>query len=67
MPACQNCGGFVSSDFERVFGDNDDRVQGCIECVARTGVREGGVVADPQAGGGTIDLTMEHSTGGDDR
>lgn len=29
---CQNCGGMVSDDFARVFGDNDDVVHGCPEC-----------------------------------
>lgn len=44
MPHCDNCGGFVTRNFVRVFGDNTDSVQGCMECVDRTGVREGGVV-----------------------
>ena len=44
MPECDNCGAFVTEAFARVFGDNSDNVQGCIECCDRTGVREGGVV-----------------------
>lgn len=29
---CQNCGSSVSRDFARVFGDNEDRVDRCLEC-----------------------------------
>src|SRR6056297_72098 len=47
MPHCENCGGFVTRNFVRVFGDNHDNVQGCMECCDRTAVREGGVVAEP--------------------
>lgn len=47
MPHCETCGGFVTKDFERVFGDNSDSVQGCMRCCDRTAVREGGVVSNP--------------------
>ena len=47
MPHCENCGAFVTRNFVRVFGDNQDNVQGCMECCDRTAVREGGVVANP--------------------
>lgn len=30
---CLNCGAHVSPDFLRVFGDNEDVVEGCIECM----------------------------------
>lgn len=29
---CQNCNGFVTRQFARVFGDNDDVVHYCTEC-----------------------------------
>lgn len=31
---CTNCGAFVTTAFARVFGDNDDRVAGCPECMS---------------------------------
>lgn len=31
---CMNCGAFVTPSFARVFGDNDDRVVGCPECMS---------------------------------
>lgn len=39
---CQNCGAFVSARFARVFGDNDDRVYGCRECMTTTELFAGG-------------------------
>jgi hypothetical protein len=32
MPACISCGGYVSPDFARVFGDNDRTVRSCLAC-----------------------------------
>lgn len=34
MPACHNCGSFVTSEFARVFGNNDGDVFGCPECMS---------------------------------
>lgn len=34
MASCDNCGTFVTPDYARVFGDNDDVVHGCPECMA---------------------------------
>lgn len=34
VPSCQNCGSFVTVDFARVFGNNDDEVNGCPECTS---------------------------------
>jgi len=48
MPECQNCGSYVTRNFQRVFGDNQNNVQSCMDCGDRTGVREGGAVADPE-------------------
>lgn len=33
MPECQNCSGFVTPDFVRVFGSNEQEVFGCPACV----------------------------------
>jgi hypothetical protein len=32
MHTCANCGSFVTADFVRVFGTEDDRVFGCPQC-----------------------------------
>lgn len=32
MPWCKNCGGFVTRDFARVFGDADHTVHACPDC-----------------------------------
>jgi hypothetical protein len=34
MPECNNCGGFVTPDFARVFGDNRNDVNGCVSCMS---------------------------------
>ena len=41
MTSCSNCGAFVTDDFARVFGDNDDEVHACPECSDDTVVRNG--------------------------
>lgn len=41
---CQKCGAFVDSELARVFGDNNDEMHGCFECMDRTAVREGGAL-----------------------
>lgn len=33
MPRCTNCGKHVTPQFARVFGDNEDVVHQCMECV----------------------------------
>ncbi|WP_458190644.1 DUF7563 family protein [Haladaptatus sp. NG-WS-4] len=38
---CQNCNSFITPEFGRVFGDNDDEVYGCLECMSGTEVRNG--------------------------
>ena len=38
---CQNCGAFVTDRFTRVFGDNQDRVHGCFDCMTATEVKNG--------------------------
>lgn len=37
MPEC-SCGAFVSEAFARVFGDNEDKVYGCIRCENKRGI-----------------------------
>jgi hypothetical protein len=32
MPECVTCGGYVSPDFVRVFGDNSRVVRSCLSC-----------------------------------
>lgn len=41
MHQCQNCGGFVTRDFARVFGDNRDAVHGCPDCEDATAILGG--------------------------
>jgi len=41
---CRRCGAFVSPQFARVFGDNDDQVYGCHECMSKTELYGGGSV-----------------------
>jgi hypothetical protein len=44
--ACLACGSFVSSRFSRIFGDNEDEVYGCLECMTSEELFDGGAVAD---------------------
>lgn len=32
MPICQSCDAFVSADFVRVLGDNENTVSDCVNC-----------------------------------
>lgn len=43
MPTCNNCNGFVSTQFSRVFGDNQDEVEGCLHCTTAEAVMSGQV------------------------
>jgi hypothetical protein len=38
---CRNCGSFITPDFARVFGNNDDEVFGCFSCLSATAVKNG--------------------------
>jgi translation initiation factor 1 (eIF-1/SUI1) len=40
MPTCDNCGGHVSDQFVRVFGDENDAVHACLNCAANAGIAE---------------------------
>ncbi len=41
MPTCNNCGAFVTRDFARVFGDNQENVNGCVECTTGRDLKSG--------------------------
>ncbi|NHN49994.1 hypothetical protein G9464_20710 [Halostella sp. JP-L12] len=41
MPQCENCDGYVTERFVRVFGDNEGRVFGCLDCIGATAVKNG--------------------------
>lgn len=41
MHTCLNCGEFVSTDFVRVFGTNDDEVHACPACAHMTEIFNG--------------------------
>ena len=41
MPVCNDCGAFVTSRFARVFGDNEDDIYGCRNCLPVTALVEG--------------------------
>ena len=48
MAECRGCGSYVSTEFARVFGDNEDEVFGCPQCVPFSALMEGGGAApDP--------------------
>ena len=38
---CRNCGSFITPEFGRVFGNNDDEVFGCFHCLSATAVKNG--------------------------
>lgn len=41
MPVCNACGTFVTSRFARVFGDNEDNIHGCRDCLSVTALVDG--------------------------
>ena len=41
MPVCVNCGDTVSSNFARVFGNNQNDVGGCVSCMSWDGLKNG--------------------------
>jgi hypothetical protein len=51
MTVCEKCGSFVTPQFARVFGDNDDHVYGCPTCTAVTEILDGAATQpDAEAG-----------------
>ncbi|WP_331233942.1 DUF7563 family protein [Natronorarus salvus] len=49
MPLCNSCERFVTPEFARVFGDNDDRIDGCLHCETARALQRGGAVGDGHA------------------
>lgn len=45
MPACNGCGGHVSERYCAVFGDQDDVVHACHNCLTHVDVRK--AASDP--------------------
>lgn len=41
MTTCGNCGAHVSPDFARVFGDNTDSLEGCLDCMSARELHDG--------------------------
>jgi len=41
LNTCNGCGSAVSVGFARVFGDNDNEVFGCVNCLTSTNIRDG--------------------------
>jgi hypothetical protein len=41
MTECNNCGTFVTPQFARVFGDNEENVFGCPACTTFSDLIEG--------------------------
>lgn len=72
MPACATCGGYVSTDFVRVFGDNDRTVRACLTCRGTdpeptesdepTALKVEAVAAIPSEGDGVETLGRETRT-----
>lgn len=40
MAECNHCGSFVSTEFARVFADNDGRIHACLECANKAGIAQ---------------------------
>lgn len=48
MPTCNHCGAFVTRDFRRVFGSNDNEVYACLNCATMAELSDLGVAAHPR-------------------
>lgn len=46
MPECNRCGSFVTPRFTRVFGNNEDTVYGCRDCLPVSALIAGGASRD---------------------
>ncbi|WP_436935593.1 DUF7563 family protein [Halovenus marina] len=46
MPECKSCGAFVTTRFIRVFGNNQDDVYGCHDCLSNTELASGQTVRE---------------------
>ncbi|MFC7047317.1 hypothetical protein ACFQH6_19580 [Halobacteriaceae archaeon GCM10025711] len=47
MARCQGCGSFVTSDFARVFGDQDNVVHRCLDCDSFRRLNQGSGAGQP--------------------
>jgi len=47
MRSCESCGSEVSSDYARVFGDNQGQVHACPDCRSQSAVLNG-AASDPE-------------------
>ena len=63
MPECVTCGGYVSPDFVRVFGDNSRVVRSCLSC---HGAEPDRVESDDQSAI-EVEPVAAGSTGGDEQ
>lgn len=45
MAECPSCGAHVTEDFGRVFGDNQNQIDGCRECMTATDIMKGHAAA----------------------
>ena len=41
---CLSCDTYVSADFARVFGNNDDTIYACLNCTTLAALRDGQAV-----------------------
>lgn len=44
---CLSCDTYVSADFARVFGNNDDTIYACLNCTTLAALRDGQAVEPP--------------------
>ncbi|WP_225935465.1 DUF7563 family protein [Halobaculum magnesiiphilum] len=70
-PECRYCGGHVSEQFARVFGDEVDRVHRCQACDSMSRLSRGSAAGkhvpsriDPEDGQGRHHSTRTPATGG---
>lgn len=47
MPECLGCNSHVTEDFQLVFGNNENDVYGCPECMDAREIYEGGPARTP--------------------
>lgn len=50
MASCTRCGGYVSADYVRVFGDNRNRIDSCPDCRAGRTEEEASVNEESERG-----------------
>lgn len=43
---CAHCGAFVTAEFVRVFGNNNGKVHGCLDCGTARDLREGNHITE---------------------